>query len=78
MKLKRDEYLKLCGLLALAPAHNKALADIEAAVCRITGEKPNSGSHSGDAVYSGSECSADELLEKIALQGKREAKAKKK
>lgn len=63
MKLKRSEYLKLCGLLSLCPAHNKALREIEAAVCNITGENPFTGTHSGDAVYS--DYTADELLEKL-------------
>lgn len=74
MKLKRDDYLKLTGLLALAPAHNKALRDIEAAICKITGDKPNSGSHSGDAVYCN--YTADELLEKLAAWRKSESKMK--
>lgn len=74
MKLKRDEYLKLTGLLAIAVSHNKALADIEAAACKITGDKPNSGSHTGDAVYNG--YSTDELLKKLTAWRKTEAKMK--
>lgn len=76
MKLKRNEYLQIVGLLALAPRHNDTLRDIEAAICKIVGEKPNDGGHVGDAVYSG--YTADEMLEKIDYQRKREAKAKKK
>jgi hypothetical protein len=72
MKLKKDDYLKVVGLLALAPAHNKALADIEAALCRILGEKPNTGSHVGDAVYSN--YTADTLLEKLTAERKRKGK----
>lgn len=75
LKLKKDDYLKLVGLLALAPQHNKALKDIEAAICDIVKvEKPNEGGHCGDAVYS--EYSADELLEKLAYAEERKAKAK--
>lgn len=75
MKLKRSEYLQVVGLLALAPQHNRALKDIEVAISKIVGEKPDGCGHVADAVYS--EYSADDLLSKLAAQRKREAKAKK-
>jgi hypothetical protein len=65
-KITKDDYLKLAGLLSLAPRHNQALVDIEAAVCSITGDEPNSGSHSGDAVYN--DYTADELLKKLEIE----------
>lgn len=72
MKLKKTDYIKLVGLLALAPQHNRALDDIHRAVCEIVGEDPDDCGHASDAVFSG--YSADELLRKLAAQRKREGK----
>ena len=74
MKLKRNQYLQVVGLLALCPAHNKALEDIEAALCKILGEKPKTGPHVGDAVYCNYD--TDTLLEKLDYERKRKAKTK--
>lgn len=74
MKLKRNEYLQVTGLLALAAMHNRALHDIEAAICKIVVEKPFDGGHVGDAIYSWPVYSADDLLRKIDAQRKREKK----
>ena len=74
MKLKRSEYLQVVGLLALASTHNQALWDIEEAICKIVGEKPNTGSHVGDALYSHPVYSADDLLSKLSAQHKQRRK----
>lgn len=76
MKLKRSQYLQVVGLLALASTHRKAMEDIEASICAIVGEKPNTGSHVGDAVYSGHD--ADTLIEHLTAERKRNAKEKRK
>ena len=78
MKLKRSEYLQVVGLLALASTHSKALEDIEAAICKLVGEKPHEGAgeHVGDAIYA--PYTADQMLERIDAQRKRDAKVKKK
>ena len=77
MKLKKTDYYKVVGLLALADGHRRAMEDITKALVEITGEKADpSGSdyygHVSDAVWSG--YSADEMLAKLAAQKKREAK----
>ena len=66
MKIKRNEYLQVVGLLALASTHAKALRDIEEAICKIVGETP--GGHVGDAIYSNPTYTADELLKKVAAR----------
>ena len=73
MKLKKEDRIKLVGLLALAPQHNKALQDIERAVCDIVKvEKFGDCGHVCDAVYS--EYDVDTLLDKLAAAEKRKAK----
>lgn len=74
MKLKRSEYLQVVGLLALASTYNQALWDIEGAICKIVGEKPNTGSHVGDAIYSRPVYSADDLLSKLSAERTRRMK----
>lgn len=73
MKLKRNEYLQVVGLLAIAPKHNEALRDIEEAICKIVKvEKPGDCGHVSDAVFSG--YSADELLRKLEARYGKKAK----
>lgn len=68
MKLKRNEYLQLVGLLAVAQTHVRMVNDIEKAICKIVGEKPDGMGHSCDAIWSN--YSADTLLEKVAARNK--------
>jgi hypothetical protein len=77
VKLKKQDYYKVVGLLALADGHRRAMDDIIKAMVEIVGEKPDpAGSdyygHVSDAVWSG--YSADEMLARLAAQRKREAK----
>lgn len=68
MKLKRSEYLQLVGLLALAQTYVRQVNEIEQAVCKIVGEKPDAMGHSGDAIWSN--YTADTLLEKVAARAR--------
>lgn len=68
-KLKRSEYLKLNGLLHLAHKYSAILRDIEEEMCRITGEDPQEGGHTGDAIYS--DYTVDQLLRKLKAQAAR-------
>ena len=76
MKLKKDDHLKLVGLLALATQHKKALDDIGRAICDIVKvEKWEDGGHVTDAIYAG--YSADELLRELdAAEANKKKKAK--
>lgn len=46
-----DDYLRLVGLLTLAADHRKALGDIERSAAAITGDRPEAGGHTSDAVW---------------------------
>lgn len=76
MKLKRNEYLQLAGLLSLAKPHNDALEDIRRSVGKLVGDENDDAGHVSDAVYA--HFNADELLRKLSMLRKHEAKAKKK
>lgn len=60
-----DDYLRLCGLLALAADHGKALKAIEHSALGITGEQP--GSTTSDAVWGGYIYTAAELLDNLEI-----------
>jgi hypothetical protein len=73
IKLKKEDRIKLVGLLALAPQHNRALRDIERAICDIVKvEKYGDAGHVCDAIYS--EYDVDTLLDKLAAAEKRKTK----
>lgn len=72
MKLKRNEYLQVVGLLALSQTHVNALHDIENAICKLVGEKPDGMGHVGDAIYSN--YTADTLIQKVEAQRKAKKK----
>lgn len=65
-KLKRSEYLRLNGLLHLARKHTAILRDIEEEMCRITGEDPQAGGPTAEAIYS--DYTVDQLLRKLKEQ----------
>lgn len=51
--ISKEDHMKLIGLLTVAAQHQSALEAIERAACEITGDEPQSGGHTGDAVYAG-------------------------
>lgn len=75
MKLKKENYYSLVGLLTLAKAHRTSLEEIEKEVMKIVGETEESG-HSGDAVWAGAS-NADQLLKNVEARKKWEVKHKK-
>ena len=72
MKIKRQDYFALVGLLTIAKQHRDALDEIEKAVMKLVGESEEDyhQGHSGDAVWAG-DISAVDLLKKVnARKGK--------
>lgn len=73
MKLKKEDHIKIVGLLALAQQHNRSLRDIERAICDIVKvEKYGEAGHVCDAIYS--DYDVDTLLDKLSAAEKRKAK----
>ena len=65
MTITYDDYLRLLGLLTLAKDYNAKLDDILRAAEVITGEKPEFGGHTSDAVYG--ETSMSDLLKRLNI-----------
>lgn len=61
-----DDYLRLCGLLALAADHRKMLEAIDRSACAITGQNPEDGGHTSDTIW-GQGYSPQRLLELLDI-----------
>lgn len=61
-----DDYLRLAGLLALADDHRRMLQAIERSACAISGDDPERGGHTSDAIWSQG-YSAQRLLELMGI-----------
>lgn len=64
--ITKNQYHQFVGLIALAERHNKAIEDIKAAACAITGEVVEDYGHTNDTVY-GSR-TADECLKLMGIK----------
>ena len=49
--ISASQRLQLIGLITVGQRLERQLRDVEAAACEITGEVPNDGGHTGDALY---------------------------
>lgn len=70
--ITKQNYYAIIGLLELAKTHNSEMNDIERALMKLTGEpiKDYHMGHCGDAVWSGGEIDARELLKKLDVKVK--------
>jgi hypothetical protein len=63
--ITQDDYLRLCGLLALA-ADNRAMLDsIEHSALALTGD--HAGGHTTDVIWGGTQASPLRLLELLGI-----------
>lgn len=67
--IKKEDYLKLVGLLTIAEAHYLAFSFIEKTIANLLGEKKELGGygHISDMLWCG-EFDADSLLEKMDIK----------
>lgn len=70
--IKKDDYLKLMGLLSMVDDHMKTLVDLEKAILSIVGGEFNDGGHVGDAIYGfDAPRKAKDLLERMNIKVKK-------